>query len=59
MEQRDAIQFCFKLAKTTAEMFETMQKVYGKNYWSCGEMFEWFSRFKNGRWTEPTKISNV
>lgn len=49
MEQRAAIKFCFKSGKTASETFEMMQKAYGSECLSRSKVFEWFSRFKNGR----------
>lgn len=49
MEQRANIKFCFKIGKKIAETYELLKKVYGDECMSRTRVYEWFTRFKNGR----------
>jgi NADH:ubiquinone oxidoreductase subunit C len=46
VEQRAAIKFCEKLKNTATEMFQTLKSVYGEEYLSRTNMYEWHGRFK-------------
>jgi hypothetical protein len=48
-EQRVCIKFCQKLGKTATEMYEMLQQAFGETASSWSKIFEWYSRFKNGR----------
>jgi len=49
MEQRINIKFCFKLGRNATETYEMLKLVYGDDCLSRSSVFEWFSRFKDGR----------
>ena len=49
VQQRACINFCFRLGKTGAEMYEMLQAAFGESCLSRSKTFEWYSRFKNGR----------
>ena len=46
MQQCVCIDFCFRLGKTGAEMYEMLQ---AESCLSRSKTFEWYSRFKSGR----------
>jgi len=48
-EQRANIKFCFKLGKTFTETHNLMKQVYGDNCVARTSVYEWYTRFKNGR----------
>jgi hypothetical protein len=48
-EQRVFIKFCQKLGKTATETYEMPQPAFGETVLSRSKIFEWYSRFKNGR----------
>ncbi|EGI70284.1 FLJ37770-like protein [Acromyrmex echinatior] len=48
-EQRANIKFCFKLGKTFTETHNLMKQVYGDNCVARASIYEWYTRFKNGR----------
>ena len=48
-EQRANIKFCFKIGKTFTETFELKKKVYGDDCLSRARVYEWFTRFRDGR----------
>ncbi|EGI63424.1 FLJ37770-like protein [Acromyrmex echinatior] len=48
-EQRANIKFCFKLGKTFTETHNLMKQVYGDNCVARASVYEWYTRFKNGR----------
>jgi hypothetical protein len=48
-EQRLCIKFCQKLGKTVTETYEMLQQAFGETALSRSKIFEWYSRFKNGR----------
>jgi len=50
VQQRVCINFCFRLGKTGAETYEMLQAAFGESCLSRSKTFEWYSRFKNGRW---------
>lgn len=49
MEQRANIKFCYKLGKTPTETYEMLKFVYGNGTMSRSRVFEWYSRFREGR----------
>jgi hypothetical protein len=48
-EQRVCIKFCQKLGKTAIETYEMLQQAFGETVLSRSKIFEWYSRFENGR----------
>ena len=48
-EQHICIKFCFKIGKTTTEMYQLLQQAYGEDAVGRTQMFDWFRRFKEGR----------
>jgi hypothetical protein len=48
-EQRVCIKFCQTLGKTATETYEMLQQAFGETALSRSKIFEWHSRFKNGR----------
>ncbi|KAJ8956999.1 hypothetical protein NQ318_012165 [Aromia moschata] len=51
MEQRVNLKFFVKLEKTFTEDYAMLKAVYGNDYLSRTQVFEWFKRFKQGRET--------
>jgi len=51
MEQRVNLKFHVKLGKTTTEALAMLNEVYGSEFLSCTQVFEWFNRFKKKRET--------
>ncbi|KAJ8955411.1 hypothetical protein NQ318_003509 [Aromia moschata] len=51
MEQRVNLKFLVKLGKTFTEAYALLKEVYGNEYLSRTQVFEWFKRFKEGRET--------
>ncbi|KAJ8939666.1 hypothetical protein NQ318_006188 [Aromia moschata] len=51
MEQRVNLKFLVKLGRTFTEAYAMLQEVYGKEFLSRTQVFEWFKRFKEGRET--------
>jgi hypothetical protein len=49
VEQRAAIKFCVKLKKTGTETFEMLKSGYGEEFLPTTSVFEWHTRFKEGR----------
>jgi hypothetical protein len=49
MEQRVNIKFCVKMGKRVTETFQLINKAYGDNAVSRTRVFEWYSRFWDGR----------
>ena len=49
VQQRVCIDFCLRLGKTGAEMYEMLQAVFGESCLSRSKTFEWYSPFKSGR----------
>jgi len=48
-EQHICIKFCFKIGKTTTEMYQLLQQAYCEDVMGRTQMFDWFRRFKEGR----------
>jgi len=48
-QQRVCNDFCFRLGKTGAEMYEMLQAAFGQSCLSRSKTFEWYSYFKTGR----------
>jgi hypothetical protein len=48
-EQRDCIQFCFKLRKNDAETHQILRHAFGDNNLYQTQTYDWYKRFKNGR----------
>ena len=48
-EQCICIKFCFKIGKTTMEMYQLLQQAYSEDAMGCTPVFDWFCRFKAGR----------
>jgi hypothetical protein len=46
MEQHVNMQFCVRIGKSTTETYDLLKKVYGDEYLSRTQVFEWF---KEGR----------
>ena len=49
LEERYAIQFCFKLGKNTTETYGILQTVFGTSCMNRASVFKWHKRFKEGR----------
>ena len=49
VEQHVNVKFCVKLGKSTTETYDSLKRVYGDEYLSHIQVFEWFKRFKEGR----------
>jgi len=49
VQQRVCINFCFRLGRTGAETYETLQADFGESCLNRSKTFEWYSPFKNGR----------
>jgi len=49
VEQRVNVKFCVKLRKSATKTYDLLKKVYGDEYLSRTQVFEWFKRFKGGR----------
>ncbi|PNF22187.1 hypothetical protein B7P43_G04939 [Cryptotermes secundus] len=47
-EQRAAVKFCFLLGKSGTETLEMLKTAYKDGAMGKTQVFEWFSRFKNG-----------
>ncbi|PNF43470.1 hypothetical protein B7P43_G10809 [Cryptotermes secundus] len=47
-EQRAVVKFCFLLGKSRTETFEMLKTAYKDDATGKTQVFEWFSRFKNG-----------
>ncbi|PNF32226.1 hypothetical protein B7P43_G17963 [Cryptotermes secundus] len=47
-EQHAAVKFCFLLGKSGTETLEMLKTAYKDNAMGKTQVFEWFSRFKNG-----------
>jgi len=48
-EQRICIKFCFKIGKTATETYQLLQQAYGEDAMGRTQVFDWVSRFKEGR----------
>ncbi|KAJ8943434.1 hypothetical protein NQ318_015713 [Aromia moschata] len=51
MEQGVNVKSLVKLGKTFTEAYATLKEVYGNEFLSRTQVFEWFKRFKEGRET--------
>ena len=49
LEERYAIQFCFKLGKNATETYGTLQTTFRPSCMNRALVFEWHKRFKEGR----------
>ena len=49
LEERYAINFCFKLGKNATEMYGMLQAAFGASCMNRTSVFEWHKRFKEGR----------
>lgn len=49
LKQRVCIEFCFKLQKSATETFEMIKEAFTKDALKRTTVFDWYSRFKNGR----------
>ena len=49
LEERYAINFCFKLGKNTTETYGMLQSAFGSSCMNRASVFEWHKRFKKGR----------
>ena len=49
LEERYAIQFCFKLGKNTTETYGMLQTAFGASCMNRASVFEWHKRFKEVR----------
>ena len=48
LEERYAIEFCFKLGKNATETYGMLQTVFGASCMNRASVFEWHKRFKEG-----------
>ena len=49
LEERYAINFCFKLGKNATETYGMLQTAFGASCMNRASVFEWHMRFKEGR----------
>ena len=49
LEERYAIEFCFKLGKNTTETYGMLQTAFRPSCMNRASVFEWHKRFKEGR----------
>ena len=49
LEERYAIQFCFKLGKNATEIYGMIHTAFGASCMNQASDFEWHKRFKEGR----------
>ena len=49
LEERYAIQFCFKLGKNGTETYGMIQTAFGASCMNRASVFEWHKRFMEGR----------
>ena len=49
LEERYAIEFCFKLGKNATVMYGMVQTAFGPSWMNWASVFEWHKRFKEGR----------
>ena len=47
-EQRNNVQFCFKLQKSATETHEILKVVYGDAAVTMKTVYKWFERVRNG-----------
>jgi len=48
LEQRAAVKFCFLLGKTVGETVVMLEIAYKESALRKTQVYEWFSRFRNG-----------
>ncbi|GFV66380.1 protein GVQW3 [Trichonephila clavipes] len=48
-EQKINLKFCFKLGKTPTESYSILIRIYEDQTLSMKCMYEWFTRFREGR----------
>jgi len=66
VEQRLAINFCFKAEKSATETLQMVNAAYGDRALSHSNVFQWYGRFRDGRETteddfrtgRPTDFNN-
>ena len=49
LEERYAIEFCFKLGKNTTETYGILQTAFGPSCMNWASVFEWHMRIKEGK----------
>ena len=49
LEERYAINFCFKLGKNATETYGMLQTAFGASCMNRASVFEWHKRFKEAR----------
>ena len=49
LEERYAIEFCFKLGKNATQTYGMLQTAFGVSYMNRASVFEWHKKFKEGR----------
>ena len=49
IEERYAIEFCFKLGKNSTETYGMLQTAFGASCMNRASVFEWHKRFKESR----------
>jgi len=49
VEKRVNVKICVKLRKSATEAYDLLKKVYGNDFLSRTQVFEWFKMFKEGR----------
>ena len=49
LEERYAIEFCFKLGKNATEAYGTLHTAFWASCMNRASVFEWHKRFKEGR----------
>ena len=49
LEERHAIEFCFKLGKNATETYEILQTAFRPSCMNRASVFEWHKRFKEAR----------
>ena len=49
LEERYAINFCFKLRKNATETYGILQTAFGESCMNRASVFEWHKRFKESR----------
>ena len=56
LEERYAMQFCFKLGKNATETYGVLQTAFGASCMNRASVFEWHERFKEGRESERDNV---
>ena len=49
LQERYAIEFCFKLGKNATETYGMLRTAFGASCMNRASVFEWYKRFKEGR----------